>query len=154
MQCIARSNHFVRCAVRPLCAAHRPPSISPCHIHRLSPCIHARSTASRTTRLSASASSAIAQNDFWIPIFVSAIQGSAERCLLYPTYGAYLGEWFGMIPIGVDWDWPWQAHPLTLTVGAALGYMAERLEHSSGAGGSGMSNLQNTRRKDWSRNPS
>ena len=31
-----------------------------------------------------------------------------ERALLYPTYGAFLGAWVGVIPIGLDWDRPWQ----------------------------------------------
>ena len=31
-----------------------------------------------------------------------------ERALLYPTYSALLGAWVGVIPIGLDWDRPWQ----------------------------------------------
>ncbi|KAF8262313.1 GPI biosynthesis protein family Pig-F-domain-containing protein [Lactarius quietus] len=62
--------------------------------------------------LSASASSAIAQNDLWIRIFGHRnTRKSAELCLLYPTYGAYLGACFGVIPIDLDWDRPWQAYP-------------------------------------------
>ncbi len=83
--------------------------------------------------LSSSASGAIAQNELWIRIFVERKQVSsfplnlvprlimrlfrrtkrpAERCLLYPTYGAYLGAWLGVIPIGLDWDRPWQVYNL------------------------------------------
>ncbi|KAH9173918.1 GPI biosynthesis protein family Pig-F-domain-containing protein [Lactarius sanguifluus] len=111
--------------------------------------------------LSASASSAILQNDLWIRIFVERKQKPAERCLLYPTYGAFLGAWFGVIPIGLDWDRPWQAYPLTPAAGASLGYMtgallafgvnvvlffadADRL----GPSGAGKGDLKSTRRKD------
>ncbi|KAF8259205.1 GPI biosynthesis protein family Pig-F-domain-containing protein [Lactarius quietus] len=118
--------------------------------------------------LSASAGSAIVQNDLWIRIFVERKQVTrkpAERCLLYPTYGAYLGAWFGVIPIGLDWDRPWQAYPLTPAAGASLGYMAgallalgvnllfffadaDRLEPPRGAGGAGKSGVKSTKRKD------
>ncbi|KAH9028624.1 GPI biosynthesis protein family Pig-F-domain-containing protein [Lactarius pseudohatsudake] len=113
--------------------------------------------------LSASASTAILQNDLWIRIFVERnTKKPAERCLLYPTYGAFLGAWFGVIPIGLDWDRPWQAYPLTPAAGASLGYMigallafgvnvvlffadADRLGPS---GGAGKGDLKSTRRKD------
>ncbi|KAN0139383.1 GPI biosynthesis protein family Pig-F domain containing protein [Lactarius tabidus] len=113
--------------------------------------------------LSASANSAIVQNDLWIRIFIERkTKKPAERSLLYPTYGAYLGAWFGVIPIGLDWDRPWQAYPLTPAAGASLGYMAgallalgvnlvlffadaDRLDPSRGAG---KSDAKSTRRKD------
>lgn len=116
--------------------------------------------------LSASASNAVVQNDIWIRIFVERkTRKPAERCLLYPTYGACLGAWLGVIPIGLDWDRPWQAYPLTPAIGASLGYMigallafgvnlllffadADRLELSGGAGGAGKGDVNNTRRKD------
>ncbi|KAJ6095136.1 hypothetical protein N7467_002649 [Penicillium canescens] len=36
--------------------------------------------------------------------------------------GAGLGAWFGAIPIPLDWDRPWQAFPITILVGAYIGY--------------------------------
>lgn len=36
--------------------------------------------------------------------------------------GTCLGAWFGAIPIPLDWDRPWQAFPITVLVGAYLGY--------------------------------
>jgi hypothetical protein len=42
-----------------------------------------------------------------------------ERALLYPTYGAFWGAWIGVIPIGLDWDRPWQVSTgRTLFLGA------------------------------------
>ena len=29
-----------------------------------------------------------------------------KRSLLYPTFGAYIGAWLGVIPIGLDWGPP------------------------------------------------
>lgn len=31
-----------------------------------------------------------------------------ERALVYPTIGALTGAWLGAIPIGLDWERPWQ----------------------------------------------
>jgi len=70
-----------------------------------------------------------------------------------------------VIPIGLDWDRPWQAYPLTPAAGASLGYMAgallalgvnllfffadaDRLEPPRGAGGAGKSGVKSTKRKD------
>ncbi|KAJ5769769.1 uncharacterized protein N7511_001820 [Penicillium nucicola] len=36
--------------------------------------------------------------------------------------GSGLGAWFGAIPIPLDWDRPWQAFPITILVGAYIGY--------------------------------
>lgn len=36
--------------------------------------------------------------------------------------GTGLGAWFGAIPIPLDWDRPWQAFPITILVGAYIGY--------------------------------
>ncbi|KAI0265295.1 GPI biosynthesis protein family Pig-F-domain-containing protein [Gloeopeniophorella convolvens] len=66
----------------------------------------------------------LVQNDLWVRIFAERnTRTPPERALLYPTYGAFLGTWFGVIPIGLDWDRPWQAYPLTPAAGASLGYM-------------------------------
>ena len=32
-----------------------------------------------------------------------------ERALVYPAIGAVTGSWLGAIPIGLDWERPWQA---------------------------------------------
>ncbi|KAI0752851.1 GPI biosynthesis protein family Pig-F-domain-containing protein [Daedaleopsis nitida] len=44
-----------------------------------------------------------------------------ERALVYPAAGAVTGCWLGAIPIGLDWERPWQAWPLTPTFGAVGG---------------------------------
>ncbi|KAJ5526529.1 Glycosylphosphatidylinositol anchor biosynthesis protein 11 [Penicillium frequentans] len=36
--------------------------------------------------------------------------------------GTGLGAWFGAVPIPLDWDRPWQAFPITILVGAYIGY--------------------------------
>ncbi|KAF7585844.1 Glycosylphosphatidylinositol (GPI) anchor assembly protein [Aspergillus hancockii] len=36
--------------------------------------------------------------------------------------GTGVGAWFGAVPIPLDWDRPWQAFPITILVGAYLGY--------------------------------
>ena len=35
-------------------------------------------------------------------------RNSAERALVYPFLGVFLGAWAGIIPIALDWDRPWQ----------------------------------------------
>ena len=35
-----------------------------------------------------------------------------ERAFVYPAIGAFLGAWAGVIPIGLDWDRPWQVRLL------------------------------------------
>ncbi|RAQ55063.1 GPI-anchor biosynthesis protein (Pig-F) [Aspergillus flavus] len=36
--------------------------------------------------------------------------------------GTCVGAWFGAVPIPLDWDRPWQAFPITILVGAYIGY--------------------------------
>ncbi|KAE8348328.1 GPI biosynthesis protein family Pig-F-domain-containing protein [Aspergillus coremiiformis] len=36
--------------------------------------------------------------------------------------GSCVGAWFGAVPIPLDWDRPWQAFPITIVVGAYIGY--------------------------------
>ncbi|KAI0062589.1 PIG-F-domain-containing protein, partial [Artomyces pyxidatus] len=68
-------------------------------------------------------SAAVVLNDTWVRVFAERKPHSAaERALLYPALGAVVGAWTGVIPIGLDWDRPWQAYPLTPAYGAALGY--------------------------------
>lgn len=47
-----------------------------------------------------------------------------ETLLLYPAVGATLGAWVGAVPMALDWDRPWQAWPLALLVGSAVGFVA------------------------------
>jgi GPI ethanolamine phosphate transferase 2/3 subunit F len=32
--------------------------------------------------------------------------------MLYPVVGAALGSWTGAFPIPLDWERPWQVHPI------------------------------------------
>ncbi|KAI0074352.1 hypothetical protein K474DRAFT_1581460, partial [Panus rudis PR-1116 ss-1] len=60
----------------------------------------------------------------WIRIFAELSPRSPiERAILYSSVGAVLGCWVGAIPIGLDWERPWQAWPLTPTYGAIAGYV-------------------------------
>ncbi|KAE8164795.1 GPI biosynthesis protein family Pig-F-domain-containing protein [Aspergillus tamarii] len=36
--------------------------------------------------------------------------------------GTCVGAWFGAVPIPLDWDRPWQAFPITIVIGAYIGY--------------------------------
>lgn len=36
--------------------------------------------------------------------------------------GTLIGSWLGAIPIPLDWDRPWQAWPITVAVGAFIGW--------------------------------
>ncbi|KAE8150794.1 GPI biosynthesis protein family Pig-F-domain-containing protein [Aspergillus avenaceus] len=36
--------------------------------------------------------------------------------------GTCVGAWFGAVPVPLDWDRPWQAFPITVLVGAYIGY--------------------------------
>lgn len=38
------------------------------------------------------------------------------------SWGPIIGAWFGAFPIPLDWDRPWQAWPITIVIGAFLGY--------------------------------
>ncbi|KAI0088219.1 GPI biosynthesis protein family Pig-F-domain-containing protein [Irpex rosettiformis] len=58
----------------------------------------------------------------WICLFAELNPRSPiERSLVYPIVGAFLGCWTGVIPIGLDWERPWQAWPLTPAWGAIGG---------------------------------
>jgi len=60
----------------------------------------------------------------WIRLFAELSPRSPiERALVYPTIACFLGCWAGAIPIGLDWERPWQAWPLTPAYGAITGYI-------------------------------
>lgn len=50
-----------------------------------------------------------------------SIRNPLERALVYPSVGALIGAWAGIIPIALDWDRPWQAWPLTPAYGSLVG---------------------------------
>ncbi|RPD61579.1 PIG-F-domain-containing protein [Lentinus tigrinus ALCF2SS1-7] len=64
----------------------------------------------------------------WVRLFAElSPRTPVERALVYPAIGAVTGSWLGAIPIGLDWERPWQAWPLTPTFGAVGGYIAGSL---------------------------
>lgn len=71
----------------------------------------------------------------WIRLFAELRPRTAiERTAVYPAIGAAFGCWSGAIPIGLDWERPWQAWPLTPAYGAILGYIAGSLAAAVGSG--------------------
>ncbi|KZT64465.1 hypothetical protein DAEQUDRAFT_678546 [Daedalea quercina L-15889] len=59
----------------------------------------------------------------WIRLFAELRPRTPiERAMVYPAVGAVFGCWSGAIPIGLDWERPWQAWPLTPAYGAIMGY--------------------------------
>ncbi|KAI0048659.1 hypothetical protein FA95DRAFT_1605038 [Auriscalpium vulgare] len=78
----------------------------------------------KSERSSENNSAVVIQNDIWVRIFAEQdVQTPAERAMLYPAVGALSGAWVGVIPIGLDWDRPWQAYPLTPAYFGAAGYL-------------------------------
>ncbi|KAH9903330.1 GPI biosynthesis protein family Pig-F-domain-containing protein [Cubamyces lactineus] len=64
----------------------------------------------------------------WIRLFAElSPRNPVERALVYPAIGAMIGCWAGAIPIGLDWERPWQAWPLTPAFGAVGGCIAGSL---------------------------
>ncbi|KAI0672237.1 GPI biosynthesis protein family Pig-F-domain-containing protein [Trametes maxima] len=64
----------------------------------------------------------------WVRLFAELSPRSPlERALVYPAVGAVVGNWVGAIPIGLDWERPWQAWPLTPAFGAVGGYIVGSL---------------------------
>ncbi|PCH37457.1 hypothetical protein WOLCODRAFT_109909 [Wolfiporia cocos MD-104 SS10] len=60
----------------------------------------------------------------WIRLFAELRPRTPiERAMVYPAVGAAIGCWSGAIPIGLDWERPWQAWPLTSAFGAISGYI-------------------------------
>ncbi|KAG6830836.1 hypothetical protein H0H92_014488 [Tricholoma furcatifolium] len=64
----------------------------------------------------------------WVRLFAElSPRAPVERAFVYPAIGALLGSWFGVIPIALDWDRPWQAYPLPPAYAALLGYIVASL---------------------------
>ncbi|KAH9934199.1 GPI biosynthesis protein family Pig-F-domain-containing protein [Fomitopsis serialis] len=64
----------------------------------------------------------------WIRLFAELRPRTPiERAMVYPAIGAVFGCWSGAIPIGLDWERPWQAWPLTPAYGAVVGYIVGSL---------------------------
>lgn len=51
----------------------------------------------------------------------SRIRTPIERAIVYPTVGALAGAWSGTIPIGLDWERPWQVSE-TLSANGCVAY--------------------------------
>ncbi|TFY78262.1 hypothetical protein EWM64_g5752 [Hericium alpestre] len=79
---------------------------------------------SPSTAQGPTSSGALVLTNTWVRLFAELSPRSApERALVYPYVGTFLGAWAGVIPIGLDWDRPWQAYPLTPAYGAAFGHV-------------------------------
>ncbi|THH17997.1 hypothetical protein EW146_g2923 [Bondarzewia mesenterica] len=79
---------------------------------------------SRNAGYAPDSSAGLIQNNTWIRLFAEfAPRTPSERALVYPAIGAFMGAWTGAIPIGLDWDRPWQAWPLTPAYSAVIGYV-------------------------------
>ncbi|GBE83503.1 hypothetical protein SCP_0505540 [Sparassis crispa] len=49
----------------------------------------------------------------WIRLFAElSPRTPIERAIVYPAAGTLIGCWSGAIPLGLDWERPWQAWPL------------------------------------------
>ncbi|KAJ9103819.1 hypothetical protein QFC21_002281 [Naganishia friedmannii] len=46
-----------------------------------------------------------------------------ERATVYPVFGALVGAWFGVIPLALDWDRPWQTWPLPPVLTSSIGFI-------------------------------
>lgn len=59
------------------------------------------------------------------PVALQAVLGASAP--LDQTFGglagATIGAWLGAVPIPLDWDREWQKWPVTIVVGAYLGYI-------------------------------
>ncbi|TBU25709.1 GPI biosynthesis protein family Pig-F-domain-containing protein [Dichomitus squalens] len=64
----------------------------------------------------------------WVRLYAELSPRTAvERALVYPAIGTVTGAWLGAVPIGLDWERPWQAWPLTPTFGAIAGFIVGSL---------------------------
>ncbi|GAB1198032.1 Glycosylphosphatidylinositol (GPI) anchor assembly protein [Aspergillus pseudonomiae] len=65
-------------------------------------------------------------------IYVHGVDGSVWRevwgakrpadAVWGAALGTCVGAWFGAVPVPLDWDRPWQAFPITIVIGAYIGY--------------------------------
>ncbi|KAJ9117759.1 hypothetical protein QFC20_000037 [Naganishia adeliensis] len=46
-----------------------------------------------------------------------------ERATVYPVVGTVIGAWWGVIPLALDWDRPWQTYPLPPTFTSLIGFI-------------------------------
>nr|VWO98584.1 BZIP domain-containing protein [Ganoderma boninense] len=64
----------------------------------------------------------------WVRLFAElSPRTPVERALVYPAVGTVTGAWLGVIPIGLDWERPWQTWPLTPSFGAVAGFIVGSL---------------------------
>ncbi|XP_032831001.2 GPI ethanolamine phosphate transferase, stabilizing subunit [Petromyzon marinus] len=59
----------------------------------------------------------------WLRVFTRSGAVSVwEQGLCVGTTCTLMGAWLGALPIPLDWDRPWQAWPITCSMGAVCGY--------------------------------
>ncbi|GMM51149.1 hypothetical protein DASB73_021070 [Starmerella bacillaris] len=57
---------------------------------------------------------------FWLDLVSMKLPPSEINC---SSWGSLIGAWLGVIPIALDWDRNWQAYPITIVLGAYIGYV-------------------------------
>lgn len=59
-------------------------------------------------------------SEFWFDLISMRLKPTELVC---SSWFALLGAWLGVIPLALDWDRPWQAYPVTIVLGAYMGYV-------------------------------